>query len=76
MARQRGTSGSDGGSGVVGARCEPGAGVEGEQKQKRKGFLLQQVPELAKPSLPGLGQPPAKLNLSNMNIQLQNVQVS
>jgi len=64
MACQRGTSGSDGGSGAVGARCELGAGVEGEQKQKRKGFPLQQVPELAKPSLPGLGQPPATLSSS------------
>jgi len=41
MARQRGTSGrrvgSDGGSGAVGARGEPGAGAEGEQEAEAEG---------------------------------------
>ena len=41
MAHQRGTSGrqvgSDGGSGAVGARGEPGAGAEGEREAEAEG---------------------------------------
>ena len=46
MARQRGTSGrrvgSDGGSGAVGARGEPGSRAEGEREAEAEGVPLTQ----------------------------------